>query len=345
MKFTDWLRGFRHSRMHRPTFRELCDIEEKARHLAARYDHGELAKLIARYRDSDDTVGRIAVILAGSSPFTAPGAAVERCAIEMMEALKETPYMEKCGTRLSQMAPDDASMIHGLFAMYTFMQDSALDKFPVKGLERPPHEEVIAAIRILDRQRYGQNVSELCELSAYSMLPSKYVRMRYGLERHCDAYCSVRDHLTPSDNPRILLQAEADMCRAAEEAVEYIDGVRLPDFYLENLDRELEKLGKIALSPDVVNDIFNIHPDFLVKYDIDKCTTPEERSRQAQEEYCRLDERFVRMTGRRPYADSLLAAMKQNRDNHPEKSVAKPLGCNRIRNPPPSKGKGRKLSL
>ena len=34
--------------------------------------------------------------------------------------------------------------------------------------------------------------------------------------------------------PRI----EAEMCAAAEKAVENIPGVRLPDFYLEGLDRE-----------------------------------------------------------------------------------------------------------
>ena len=36
--------------------------------------------------------------------------------------------------------------------------------------------------------------------------------------------------------PRI----EAEMCAAAEKAVENIPGVRLPDFYLEGLDRELD---------------------------------------------------------------------------------------------------------
>ena len=40
---------------------------------------------------------------------------------------------------------------------------------------------------------------------------------------------------------------------------------RLPDFYLERLDGELEILGRIAASPDVVHDILQISPDFLAK--------------------------------------------------------------------------------
>ena len=63
---------------------------------------------------------------------------------------------------------------------------------------------------------------------------------------------------------------ESRLCRNAEKAAESIKDVRLPDFYLERLDGELEILGRIAASPDVVHDILQISPDFLAKYGIDK---------------------------------------------------------------------------
>ena len=66
---------------------------------------------------------------------------------------------------------------------------------------------------------------------------------------------------------------------------------------LESLElRELDKLGRIAVSPDASNDLINVQPDFLVKYGIDKTAAPEEQSRQAQKAYKELDNRLVRVT-------------------------------------------------
>lgn len=59
---------------------------------------------------------------------------------------------------------------------------------------------------------------------------------------------------------------------------------------------------------------FTSVPLFLVRYGIDKSGAPEECSRQAEKAYRELDARFVRMTGRRPYADaacSLLSNAKR----------------------------------
>ena len=90
--------------------------------------------------------------------------------------------------------------------------------------------------------------------------------------------------------------------------------VRLPDFYLERLDGELEILGRIAASPDVVHDILQISPTFLAKYGIDKNVSATERSCQAEKACRELDARFVRMTGRRPYADELFASIRRKRE-------------------------------
>ena len=331
---------------YRPGYRELQELSEKAKRAAGVYNHEELTKLIRQYGKSDWAVERIALAIAKSEPFINPSSTANRYSIEMMDALADTPFMEKHGRRLLDINPEDATPIHGLLAMYTFMRDEELRKFPVNGMKRPTEDEVISAIRILDSQRRNRDITELCELSAYSMLPSRYVMMRYGLERDCDAYRCIENHITDSDNPRTLLQAEADMCVAAERAVEYIPGVRLPDFYLENLDRELGNLGRIAASPDTVNDLVHIKSDFLIKYGIDKQSSPEEQSRQAQKAYCNLDARFVKMTGRRPYADGLMASLRQKSASTKADEVqTQPARSNHIRNPPPAKGKGRKPSF
>lgn len=331
---------------HRPGYRELQELSEKAKRAAGVYNHEELTRLIRQYMKSDWAIERIALAIAKSEPFINPSSTSNRPSIEMMDALLSTTFMEKHGRRLSDINPEDATPIHGLLAMYTFMRDEELRKFPATGMERPAHDEVISAIRILDSQRRNRDITELCELSAYSMLPSRYVMMRYGLERDCDAYRCIENHITESDNPRVLLQAEADMCVAAERAVEYIPGVRLPDFYFENLDRELGNLGRIAAYPDAVNDLINIKSDFLIKYGIDKTASPEEQSRKAQKAYCELDARFVKMTGRRPYAEGLMASLRQKSGNtKADKVQTQPARSNHIRNPPPAKGKGRKPSF
>ena len=346
MKITDWIRGLLHDGQYRPGYRELQELSEKAERAAGVYNHEELTKLIRQYGKSDWAVERIALAIAKSEPFISPSSTANRYSIEMMDALLSTTFMEKHGFRLSDILPEEATPIHGLLAMYTFMRDEELRKFPVNGMKRPAEDEVISAIRILDSQRRNRDITELCELSAYSMLPSRYVMMRYGLERDCDAYRCIENHITESDNPRVLLQAEADMCVAAERAVEYIPGVRLPDFYLENLDRELDNLGRIAASPDAVNDLIHIKSDFLVKYGIDKAASPEEQSSQAQKAYCDLDARFVKMTGRRPYADGLMASLRQKSGNtKADKVQTHPAQSNHIHNPPPAKGKSRKPSF
>lgn len=346
MKITDWIIRLLRDGQYRPGYRELQELSEKAERAAGVYNHEELTRLIRQYRKSDWTVERIALAIAKSEPFINLSSTANRYSIEMMKELADTPFMEKHGRRLSDINPEDSTPIHGLLAMYTFMRDEELRKFPVNGMERPAHDEVISAIRILDNQRRNRDISELCELSAYSMLPSRYVMMRYGLERDCDAYRCIENHITDSDNPRVLLQAEADMCVAAERTVENIPNVRLPDFYLENLDRELDNLGRIAASPDAVNDLIHIKSDFLIKYGIDKQASPEDQSRQAQKAYCDLDARFVRMAGRRPYAEGLMASLRQKSGNtKADKVQTQPARSNHIRNPPPAKGKSRKPSF
>lgn len=267
----------------------------------------------------------------------------------MMDVLTDTPFMAKHGSQLTDIPPSEATSVHGLFAMYTVMRDWGCTKYPMNRIERPPHSEVISAIGILDFQRKSRDVSELCELASYSMLPSTYVKLRYGIEDKCSTYEWLESYLMDRDDcciePDVRMnipRIEAEMCAAAERAVENIPGVRLPDFYLERLDRELDKLGRIAVSPDASNDLINVQPDFLIKYGIDKTAAPEEQSRQAQKAYKELDDRLVRVTSRRPYADEFFASLRHGKEKVAEADRPRPVHKPILRNPP---SKGRKMGL
>lgn len=138
-----------------------------------------------------------------------------------------------------------------------------------------------------------------------------------------------------------ILEVDARLTRTVEKVFESLCG-KPPAPYLDKMNGELEKLGQIAALPDSVHDILHISPAFLVKYGIDKNASATERSCQAEKAYRELDARFVKMTGRRPYADELFASIRQGKEKTAEakrpKQVHKPI----LRNPP---SKGRKMGL
>lgn len=175
----------------------------------------------------------------------------------------------------------------------------------------------------------------------------KHIRDHYGLTEDyrlyhqlnaMDAgeYIQKRLHGEVSD----VLEIDARLTHRAEELFERLCP-RPPVEYLDKLNAELEKLGWIAASPDTVHDLLHIRPDFLAKYGIDKNASSTERSCQAEKAYRELDARFVRMTGRRPYADEFFASLrrkpeevaKENRPKQPRRAI--------LRNPP---SKGRKMT-
>jgi len=182
---------------------------------------------------------------------------------------------------------------------------------------------------------------ELCNLAVHLMPPSRYVALRYGLADDFDRLDRLnRSGPESAYDEGVVL--ENRLCRNAEKAAESIEDVRLPDFYLERLDGELEILGRIATSPDAVHDILHISPGFLAKYGIDKNASATERSCQAEKAYRELDARFVRMTGRRPYADELFASIRRKRENSGIENRPRQAQRTILRNPP---SKGRKMGI
>ena len=346
MKFTEWIRHRIVGRLREPDYRELQEIAQKAKLLAGVYNHGELAKLIREYSHSEKAIEQIALLIAKSEPFDSPISTMKKESVNMMDVLTDTPFMAKHGSQLTDIPPSEATSVHGLFAMYTVMRDWGCTKYPMNRIERPPHSEVISAIGILDFQRKSRDVSELCELASYSMLPSTYVKLRYGIEDKCSTYEWLESYLMDRDDcciePDVRInipRIEAEMCAAAEKAVENIPGVRLPDFYLEGLDRELDKLGRIAASPGSVNDPIHIRPDFLVKYGIDRSSPEDVIRKQAEKAYRELDARFVRMTGRRPYADEFFRSIRP-RKSADFKSTLRSRPHIKVRPKPKGRGMG-----
>lgn len=351
MKFTEWIKKRVSGRLREPDYRELQEIVKKAGRLAGVYNHGELAKLIRQYSHSERVIEQVALMIAKSEPFDSPGATGNRYSIDMMDALNVTGFMKKHAASLSDIAPEDSGPVHGMLAMHTFMRDAYQKAFPNITRETLPPKEVDAAIRILDHQRKNRDVLELCELASYGMMPSTYVKMRYGIEDKCRTYEWLEGYMMDRgdcdmeyDVRMNATRIAAEMHTAAEKAVEGIPGIRLPDFYLEELDHELEKLGRIAMSPECMEDLtIGCDSVFLARYGIDRNASREEQSAQAKEAYRELDGRLVRATGRRPYAGEFQNSLKK--DNRQDRGHGRQEHRRHIRNPPPARSNGIKPSF
>lgn len=138
-----------------------------------------------------------------------------------------------------------------------------------------------------------------------------------------------------------VLEVDARLTRTVEKVFESLCS-KPPAPYLDKMNEELEKLGQIAALPDSVHDILHISPAFLVKYGINKNASATECSCQAEKAYRKLEARFVKMTGRRPYADELFASIRNRRESESKENRPKQTHRPILRNPP---AKGRKMSL
>lgn len=94
MKIPRWIAAILRNRQPEPGFRELLDVEREANRLTGAYDHGELAKLIRKYRHSEKAIEKIAMQVAKSYPFHSPASTMNKGTVEMMKALKDTRFMK-----------------------------------------------------------------------------------------------------------------------------------------------------------------------------------------------------------------------------------------------------------
>ena len=150
-------------------------------------------------------------------------------------------------------------------AKHTFMLDHYVREHPDCGIARPEAEEVKAAVRILDGDTMTQDkaFSELYDYLMMCQPPSPYVQLRYGMaedyklyqalesgmeaETLKEKYGTVPDHTVVS----------ARLTKTAEKALESLCN-RSPNPYLDQLNEELEKLGRLAVNPKSIDDFFHL---------------------------------------------------------------------------------------
>lgn len=252
--------------------------------------------------------------------------------LELMEALRRTPFAKKIGRHLADVPADTAHSLHGLLAMHTFLLDAYLEQHPDSKLRQPPMDEVQAAAHIINRQFRAETFRELRHLTETSgrYMPSCYVVRLYDWDTDMGRLQEMRGRLDgpacPDDPQQVqqlrerIWKAENRMVREAERILEGDQEIPLRQTYIEKLDAELQTLGWLARFPERIDDN-RINRQLLDKYRILPGISPAEQYGQVEKAFRELDERLVRMTGRQPYADDLFESLRQ-KGPKPEKHIS-----------------------
>ena len=289
---------------------------------------------VRRYRKSDLTIAGIGLIMNTATDrfLRTPEDAAGKDMLELMEALRRTPFAKQIGRRLADVPADTAHSLHGLLAMHTFLLDAYLEQHPDSKLRQPPMAEVQAAAHIIDRQFRAETFRELRHLAETSgrYTPSCYVVRLYDWDTDTGRLQEMRGRLDGpacADDPQQVQQlreriwkAENRMVREAERILESDPEIPLQQTYIEKLDAELQTLGWLARFPERIDDN-RINRQLLDKYRILPGISPAEQYGQVEKAFRELDERLVRMTGRQPYADDLFESLRQ-KGPKPEKHIS-----------------------
>ena len=177
----EWIKEQQRRYLDEPRLKELTEVMKQTRVLVRKKEYRKLTELVRRYRKSEDVITQVSCLLSASYLFPTPEKTAETARSELMEALKDTYFMEKNGSRLMDIRPEEAVPVHRMLAMYTFMQDVYSKENPESKQERPSPQEVRSSVRILDFHRKESDMWELCNLAVHLMPPSRYVALRYGL--------------------------------------------------------------------------------------------------------------------------------------------------------------------
>lgn len=297
--------------IHEPDWKTLEKISEQAKEMLERRDYEGVGRLLRRYSESEDAVSCIALHMHRADLSRTPEQAAQRDIVELFGRLSET-YLMRC----SGSNPEKTAIPQVMAAKHTYMLSHYAKKHPDSGIARPNAEDAEAALRILDgdTQTREKTVSELYGFLMTGDHPSMYVQLRYGMAEDCKLCKAIEEGSPETLNKEYGKMPDftilsTRLTKTAEKAFESLCH-RPPNPYLEQLNGELEKLGRLAVNPKSIDDFF-IYNDFLVKYGIDRKSPEDVRVRQAEAAYRELDKRFVKMTGRKPYADELFGANRQ----------------------------------
>ena len=298
---------------HEPGYRKLSALSEQAEDML----HNGVSRMLRIYHESETVVAEIARLIQKSDLCRTPRQAAESDVRELYGRLAETRLAEQGRKGQAEMAPEQADRVNVLIAMHTFMLSQYVPRHPECGIVPPDNNDVNEAIRVLDAdtRTSERTFSGLYHFLMEGSQPSMYALLRYDMaddyrlhnlmdSGSVDSAALEREYGKLPD----FLELDARLTRKAEKALESL--CKCPPVpYLEKLNEELEKLGGLAYNPKNIDDPF-INRGFLVKYGIDHRSPVEERARQVETAYRELDARFVRMTGRRPYADDLFGTVK-----------------------------------
>ena len=313
-------------REHRRTL-----IARHAENLLRKRNIRSMTDLVRRHRKSDLTIAGIGLTMntATSRFLRTPEDAAGKDVLELMEALRGTPFAKKIGHRLADVPADTAHSLHGLLAMHTFLLDAYLEQHPDSKLRQPPMDEVQAAAHIIDRQFRSETFRELRHLAETSgrYMPSCYVVRLYDWDADINRLQEMRGRLDGPACPEApqqvqqlrerIWKAENRMVREAERILESDPEIPLRQTYIEKLDAELHALGWLARFPEKVDSPYT-NRQLLDKYGIKSDNPREKQFRQVEKAFRELDARLVRITGRQPYADNLFESLRQ-KSPKPEK--------------------------
>ena len=318
-------------REHRRTL-----IVRHAENLLRERDINSVTDLVRRHRKSDLTIAgiRLTMNTATSRFLRTPEDAAGKDMLELMDALRRTPFAKKIGRRLADVPADTAHSLHGVFAMHTFLLDAYLEQHPDSKLRQPPMDEVQAAAHIIDRQFRAETFRELRHLAEISggYIPSCYVARLYDWDADMERLQEMRGRLNGPACPEApqqvqqlrkrIWKAENRMVREAERILESDPEIPLRQTYIEKLDAELQTLEWFARFPEKIDSPY-INRQLLDKYGIFSGISPAEQYRQVEKAFCELDARLVRMTGRQPCADALLDSLKRKETRVQEQPAPK----------------------
>lgn len=321
--------------IYEPDWKTLEKISEQAKDMLEMHDYEGIGRLLRRYSESEDAVSRIALHMYRADLSRTPEQAAQRDIVELFGRLSDTYLIRHGGSNSEETAISQV-----MAAKHTYMLSHYAKEHPDSGIARPDDEEVESALRILDgdTQTREKTASELYDFLMTGDHPSMYVQLRYGMAEECKLCKAIEEGNSEAlkgkqGNMPDFTALSSHLTRTAEKAFESLCH-RPPNPYLEQLNGELEKLGRLAVNPKSIDDFF-ICNDFLVKYGIDRKSPEDARVRQAETAYRELDARFVKMTGRRPYADELFGRNRQKAE------VTENAGDRSLRNKP----KGRRLGM
>lgn len=321
MKITDWIiQQWRERR--EPDKAELNGLSQQLDRACALNDFDTLAALLRKYRHSEFVTKLIGarMIRGGYPMICTPNDVIRDDVLKMMESLRDTQSVRRSGSTLAAISAEAYNPLYDLLAMHTFMLDIYSKQHPHGWKsEYPPLSEVQAATRLLDQWHKADYVRELTDLIFHHEYPSEYLALRFGWEKE---YQHARHLETQSEMPcdensfdeRQMLHDDRELLYAgwekkAEQVLETLPGITLPERYAIKLNAELEQLVAFVRCPELAA-APNADRGLLFKYGIEKDAPQGVRNQQVGRAFQELDARLVHLPGRRPRAGEPCAQLK-----------------------------------